>query len=121
MLTAEAVIRTNHPNRYLARLRGHSAKMGGHSGYWKLRHAAGHVPPEVRETDWSDRGGTVTLNWGRWTARAAEDTITLRAEAGNPEDLRRITDMLTTRLKAFGNREHLAITWQSDGTTTDRS
>ncbi len=46
MLTAEAVIRTEHPSRYLARLRGHSAKMGRHSGHWKLRHTAGHVPPE---------------------------------------------------------------------------
>jgi hypothetical protein len=115
MLTAEAVIRTEHADRYLSRLREHSGKMSRHSGHWKRRRQAGHVPPEVQDADWSDLGGTVTLNWGRWTARAGEDVITLRAEAADPESLQRITSMLTTRLQAYGSREQLAVTWQPAG------
>jgi hypothetical protein len=115
MLTAEAVIRTEHADRYLTRLREHSGKMSLHSGHWKRRRQAGHVPPEVQEADWSDRCGTVTLNWGRWTARTGEDAITLRAEAADQENLQRITSMLTTRLQAYGSREHLAVTWQQTG------
>jgi hypothetical protein len=119
MLTAEAVIPTEHPDRYLARLREHASKMSGHSGHWKRHRQAGHTPPEVRAAEWSDLSGTVTLNWGRWTAQAGDDAITLRAEAADPESLQRITDMLTTRLQAFGSRERLTVTWQPAGPSAD--
>ena len=115
MLTAEAIIRTEHPDRYLARLREHAGKMGRHSGHWARHRQAGHAPPEIRAADWSDLSGTVTLNWGRWTARAGQDVITLQAEAADAQSLQRITDMLTMRLQAFGRRERLTVTWQPAG------
>jgi hypothetical protein len=115
MLTAEAVIMTGQPDRYLARLGKHIGKMpaiGAHLGRWPQRHLGGHMPPEVREVSWSDQRGEVTLNWGRWTAQSGPGTLTLRAEAADTESLQRIQGMLTKRLHAFGSREHLTITWQ---------
>ena len=112
MLTAEAVIRTEHPDRYLTRLCEHAGKMGQHLGRWPRRHGSGGEPPEVRHAEWSATGGAVTLNWGRWTVQAGPGTLTLRAEAADPDDLRRIQRMLTARLESFGRREHLTVTWQ---------
>jgi len=112
MLTAEAHVQTEYPGRYLARLRGHVGKMDPHLRHRVRRHRNGGSPPEIRHTEWSATGGTVTLNWGQWTVQTTTDTIRLRAEAADGENLRRIQDMLTTRLENLGRREHLKITWQ---------
>jgi hypothetical protein len=112
MLTAEALIQTMDPGRYLARLRGHVGKMDTHLGHRIRRHRNGHIPPEIRHTEWSATSGTVTLNWGQWTVQTTTDTLRLRAEAADAENLRRIQDMLTTRLENLGRREHLKIIWQ---------
>lgn len=45
--------------------------------------------------------------------RALPGRLTIRAEAADQEDLRRIQDLLTTRLERFGRREHLTVTWQA--------
>lgn len=111
MLTAETVIQTTDPGRYLARLRDHTGKMGTRDGHWPRRHGGG-APPEIRHAEWSATSGTVTLDWGQWTVRAAPGTLTLRAEAADEASLRKIRDMLTTRLENFGRREHLTVTWQ---------
>src|SRR5580704_5074761 len=111
MPTAEAVVHTRHPDRYLARLGQHASKMGQHLGH-RPRTRNGQPPPEVRHTEWSGTHGTVSLDWGQWTVQAAPGTLTLRAEAADEANLRRIQDMLTTRLEKFGRREHLAVTWQ---------
>jgi hypothetical protein len=110
MLTAEAVIQTGDPGRYLARLRTHAGKMGTHLGYRPRRHGGG-TPPEIRHTEWSPTGGTVTLNWGQWTVQATPGALRLRAEAADAESLQRIQDMLTTRLASFGRRDHLTVNW----------
>lgn len=112
MLTAEAVIQTKHPDRYLARLREHSGKMGDHGGHRPHRHGSGGTPPVMAHSDWSASRGTVTLNWGQWTAQAGQRTLTLRAQAADADDLGRIQDMLTTRLETFGRRERLTVNWQ---------
>ena len=117
MLTAEAVIRTENPDRYLARLGKHAAKMGSGMHHRSRAHGSGQAPPGIQGAEWSDTRGTVTLNWGRWTAEAAPGTLTLRAEAADAENLQKIQDMLTTRIESFGRREHLTITWQPSGTT----
>ena len=111
MLTAEAIIQTADPDRYLARLRDHSAKMGTGSGHRPRRHGHDGSAPEVRHAEWSGTSGTVTMNWGQWTAQAAQGTLRLHAEATDADNLRRIQDMLTTRLANFGRREHLTVTW----------
>ena len=116
MLTAEAVIRTEHPDQYLARLGKHAAKMASGLRHRPRAHGSGQAPPGIQTAEWSGTRGTVTLNWGRWTAEAAPGMLTLRAEAADAENLQKIQDMLTTRLENFGRREHLTIAWQSSGT-----
>ena len=116
MLTAEAVIQTDHPGRYLARLGRHASKMGPHLSHRPRRNAGGKTPPEVRHAEWSATHGTVTLDWGRWTMQADPGALTLRAEAADEQNLQRIQDMLTTRLEKFGRREQLTVSWQPPGT-----
>jgi len=41
--------------------------------------------------------------------------LRLRADAADEPSLRRIQDMLTTRLGKFGRRDHLTVTWQPPG------
>ncbi len=118
MLTAEADIRTEHAGRYLARLCGHAGKMGTAGrrlGHRRPSHAPGDAPPEVRRVECSGTEGTVSLDWGQWTMRAFPDRLAVRAEAADEESLRRIQDLLTSRLQKFGRREHLTVNWQELG------
>jgi len=115
MLTAEADIRTEHAARYLARLCGHAAKMGTAGrrlGHRPRSHGPAGSPPEVRQVDCSGTEGTVSLDWGRWTMRASPGLLTVRAEAADEEDLRRIQSMLAARLQKLGWREGLTVTWR---------
>ena len=117
--SAQAVIHTADPARYIARLRGHTARMGEHTRF--VRHGrrppgpGTHTPPRVTHAEWSGTHGAVTMNWGQWTARAAPGTLTLHAEAADEENLKRIQEMLTSRLETFGMREHLRLNWQPPG------
>lgn len=118
MLTAEADIRTEHAARYLARLCGHAGKMGiadRRLGHRRPAHAHGDAPPEVRRVECSGTEGTVSLDWGQWTMRAFPARLAVRAEAADEESLRRIQDLLTSRLQKFGRREHLTVNWQDLG------
>jgi hypothetical protein len=119
--TAEAVIHTDDPSRYITRLRGHTGKMGGHT-HFRMRHdrrpqdpGSTHTPPQVTRAEWTDTHGTVTMNWGTWTVQAAPGTLTVRAEAADAASLKQIQDMLTVRLESFGRREQLRLTWQAAG------
>jgi hypothetical protein len=117
MLTAEADIRTEHAARYLARLCGHAGKMAtpGRLGHRRSAHAHGDAPPEVRRVESSGTEGTVSLDCGRWTMRALPGRLAVRAEAADQESLRRIQDLLTSRLQKFGRREQLTVKWQDLG------
>ena len=121
MLTAEAVIATEHPDRYLARLGEHATKMGSGPSHRPPAHDGGRPPPEVRHAEWSATSGTVKLNWGGWTMQAAPGMLRLRAEAADEASLRQIQDMLTTRLEKFGRRERLTVTWQPTRTAAAES
>jgi len=119
--SAEAVIHTADPARYIARLRRHTARMGEHT-HFVPRHGrrppgpgSTHTPPRVTHAEWSDTHGAITMNWGQWTAQAAPGTLTLHAEAADQENLKRIQEMLTSRLETFGRREHLQLTWHAPG------
>jgi hypothetical protein len=118
MLTAQADIRTEHAATYLARLCGHAGKMGTAGrrlGHRPRTHARGDVAPEVRRVECSRTEGAVSLDWGQWTMRAFPGRLTVRAEAADQESLRRIQDLLTSRLQKFGRREHLTVNWQDLG------
>jgi len=119
--TAQAVIQTADPARYIARLRRHTARMGERA-HFGPRHGrrppdpdSTHTPPRVTHTEWSDTHGTVIMNWGQWTVQAAPGTLTVRAEAADRQHLKQIQDMLTMRLETFGRREHLRLTWRVPG------
>ena len=115
MMTAEADIKTEHAARYLARLCGHLGKLGTASHRLQHRpagHADGDGPPRVRRVECSGIEGTVSLDWGQWTMRAFPGRLAVRAEAADEESLRRIKDLLTSRLQKFGRREHLTVNWQ---------
>jgi Uncharacterized protein conserved in bacteria (DUF2218) len=45
--------------------------------------------------------------------RALPGRLTVRAEAADEENLRRIQDLLTTRLRNLGRREHLTVAWRA--------
>jgi hypothetical protein len=118
MLTAEADIRTEYAARYLARLCGHVGKMGTADrrlGHRRSSHAPGGTLPEVRRVECSGTEGTVSLDCGQWTMRAYPGRLAVRAEAADQENLRRIQDLLTSRLQKFGRREHLTVNWQDLG------
>jgi hypothetical protein len=47
--------------------------------------------------------------------RALPGRLAVRAEAADQESLRRIQDLLTSRLQKFGRREQLTVKWQDLG------
>jgi len=116
MPAAEADIPTDRAASYLTRLCDHAGKMGQASHRLRHRRAAhgrGDGPPEVRRVERSGTEATVTLDRGQWTMRVRPGLLAVRAEASDEENLRRIQDLLTTRLETFGRREHLKVTWQA--------
>ena len=116
MPAAEADIPTAHAASYLERLCGHAAKMGQASHrppHRRNTHDRDGGPPEIRRIERSGTEATVSLDRGQWTMRALPGRLAVRAEAADEEDLRRIQDLLTTRLERFGRREHLTVTWRA--------
>jgi hypothetical protein len=119
MLIAEAVVETARPSRYLVQLCRHANQVGRHLMH-RPRADEGHAPPQVRHVEWSDSHGTVELSVGRWTLQATANTLTLRAEAANDEDLQRIQSLLAERLEQIGRRDLPTVTWQRlDAPTPD--
>jgi hypothetical protein len=116
MLTAEARIQAERPSRYLVQLCRHANSIDHkilhlHAGKAQAR-------PEVQHVEWSDTDGTLTLSWGQCTMHAGPDTLTVRAEATNEENLQRIQNLITRNLERFGRRDHLKVNWQRPETPT---
>lgn len=110
MLTAEAQIQTEHPDRYLVQLCRHANSIN----HKILQHHAGKAQarPEMEHVEWSDTDGTLIFGWGRCTMQAGPDTLTVRAEAADEENLQRIQNLITRNLERFGRRDHLKVNWQ---------
>ena len=124
MLAAEAQIQIHRLSRYLIQLCKHANDMGGHRGYGLRARHVGTTPedsPEVQHVEWSDTHGIVSLNWGQCTLQATSSTLTLRAEAADEENLRRIQDLITVRLERFGQRDHLKVDWQQQRNESGRT
>jgi hypothetical protein len=100
MLTAEVLVETQHPARYLAQLGRHAGKMGEHRLHRPRSHAGGGTSPQVADAEWSETAGTVSLSWGRWTMQAFPGTLRLR-------------DLITARLEKIGRRDQLTVRWQA--------
>ena len=112
MVTSEARIATDRPERYLAQFCKHAAGMGG-GGHARM-HQPDHDPVADVDVDaeWSDAHGLVTFSpWGTCTLTADETTLTLRIQARDEEDLRRIEGIVTRDLDRFGRRDGLAVSW----------
>ena len=118
MLTAEAQIETERPSRYLVQFCKHAAAMGathGHGPRVHLRAMLGRREVRVY-ADWSETHGVVTFDpWGRCTATANADTLTLRVEATDEENLGRIQDVITRNFTRFGRRARLTVAWHRSG------
>ncbi|MXM64823.1 DUF2218 domain-containing protein [Streptomyces sp. HUCO-GS316] len=129
MPTAEAHVPTDRPGRYLAQLCKHFSNKGRHLDHRPRAHQGGgpdarRRPPDFDpaqiQVEWSGSRGTVTLPWGRCTLQASEGLLTLRVEAADAEDLRKLQDLLAGHLGRFGRRDELWVDWQQS-TTTDAS
>src|SRR5215469_14140941 len=110
MLTAEAHVQTEHPDRYLVQLCRHAQQVH------RLRHRPSHgradaQPPKVEHVEWSGTRGTVDFGWGRCTMQASGKLLTLRAEAADEEGLQRVQDIVTQDIERFGSRDHLTVSW----------
>lgn len=113
MPAAGARVTTPNASRYLTRLCRHAAKMGGSLHLRSRSHAGGPVPG-IRQAEWSGADGTLILDRGRCTLHAAEDALTLRAEADSEETLAQIQALIAARLGKLGHREQLTVTWQRE-------
>ncbi|HVQ92725.1 MAG TPA: DUF2218 domain-containing protein [Mycobacteriales bacterium] len=115
MLTAEARIDTDRPSRFLVQFCKHAAAMGSAGGHRPRVHLGGPLARrEVQvQAEWSAAAGTVTFTpWGTCTMRAAANTLTVRVEAADEENLRQIQDVVTRDLDRFSRRDPLTVTWQ---------
>jgi hypothetical protein len=120
--SAQTRIRTANAAAYLARLCGHLSKLaraGRITGHGPRLHTSGGQPPAVLQAEHTRDAGTVTLSWGQLTLRATENELTIRASAGNQDNLQHIQDMTAGRLTKFGRREHLDIQWTPITDTAD--
>ncbi len=93
MPTAEAHVDTERPSRYLVQFCKHAAAMGA---------AGGH----------GDTQGTVTFDpWGTCTMHADTNTLALRIDAPDEENLQRIQDVIAKDFDRFGRRDRLTVHW----------
>ena len=111
MLTAEAHVSTERPRRYLEQLFQHASRMTNHPTSGGHGHTDGTLA--VQRAEWSERYGTARTSWGRWSAWAGTDGLTVRAEATDPINLSRIQALVTTRLETIGRRDGLKVSWKS--------
>lgn len=115
MLTAEAQVETDHPSRYLVQLCRHFNHQGRHLRHRPRTHLVGdaQAPPGIQaHVEWSDTDGIVSLSWGQCTMQATPDTLTLRAEAADEENLQRVQDLVAGHLERFGRHDHLTVNWR---------
>jgi hypothetical protein len=112
---AQAMIATTRPGRYLHQLCRHVDELSRHPHHavHPGRSDPEHPAPgaDTRVT-WTDTGGVIDLGWSRCTLTADGEVLTLRAEADDATDLRRLQALLGARLEQFGRREHLTVVWQ---------
>jgi hypothetical protein len=120
MLTAEAHVETARASRYLVQLCRHAGQMNRYLRHRPRTHEGGGAPPKVRNVEWTDTRGTVSLDLGQVTLRATADKLTLRAEAADEEKLRRIQDLITARLEQIGRRDSLTVNWQNPHTSPEQ-
>lgn len=111
MPAAQAHVPTSRASRYLAQLCSHSSQMSRAASHRPRRHRDGGAPPAVRRASQTGADGMIDFGWGRCTLHATSEALTLHAEAGDQQQLRRIQDGLTSRLERIGRRDQLTLSW----------
>jgi cytochrome P450 len=111
MPASHAQVPTTRARRYLAQLCRHGRQLGQLSLRPAHGHDAGGAPPVPRHAGGTSTDGVIDFGWGRCTLRATSEALTLRAEAGDQEQLQRIQDGITARLERIGRRDQLTVTW----------
>jgi cytochrome P450 len=112
MPVSQAHVPTTRARRYLAQLGSHSRQLGQLARHQAHRPGEGGAAPAARPTAWSEASGIIDFGWGRCTLDATDEALTLRAEADDPEQLRRIQDGIARRVERIGRRDRLSVTWQ---------
>jgi hypothetical protein len=110
MPTADAQIPTERASRYIDQLCRHLGQMS------RMRHQIptghrGQAPPPVQQVEWSETSGTISFSHGTCTLQATSTALTLRVDADDEDDLRRLQDGITRRLETIGRRDHLTVEW----------
>jgi len=113
VVTADARIATDRPSRYLVQLCQHAGHMRGPRAHRPAGHRGGDG--DVRHAEWSDSYGIIRTSWGECTLRPASGALMLRVEAADEDNLRRLQDLIASRLERFGRRDRLTVTWQRPG------
>ena len=108
MPTAEALVRTDRPSRYLVQICRHFSHRGRHLGPRRPAFLA----PELMSVEWTQTHGVVSFGWGSCAMEATSDGLALRAEAANDEDLQRVKDVVARHLGRYARRDRLTVTWQ---------
>ena len=107
--TAHTDVSTDRAGRYLVQLCEHLNQIRHHARHGVTTDSPG--PPQVRHVEWSDDHGVVELAAGRCNLDADDDTLTLTLTADDAGELRRMQDLLATRLETIGRRDNLTVTW----------
>ena len=113
MVTAEARIATDRPSRYLVQLCQHAGRMRGPRAHRPAGHRGGDG--DMRHAEWSDSYGIIRTSRGECTLRPAPGALMLRVEAADADHLRRLQDLIASRLERIGRRDRLTVTWQRPG------
>ncbi len=117
MPVAAAQILTPRAQRFLVQLCRHAEAMSGKAG--DLHGPAGQARPEVVEVEYADGQGRIRFTWGDCVLQSTSDTLTVRVDAGDPDQLTRIQGILAADLERFGRRDGLEVSWQGTSAADD--
>lgn len=95
-LRSTASIATDAPARYAKQLLSHLGRKN-----------------TVEPLDGVPDGGRLVFAYGVGTVRPGEGVLVLDAEAGGPEDLAHVEDLLKRHLERFGAKRELTVTWEA--------
>lgn len=100
MPTAETRVATDRASRYLVQLCEHLNQLSG-----------GHRGPGVRQVEWTETRGVLTLAFGRCELVADDEGLVVRIVAGDGAVLDHLKDELAARIETIGRRDGLAVRW----------
>ena len=114
MPTIEAHITTTRPSRYLVQICTHAASMSRDHHGPRMHFGDALARREVQvDAHWSDTRGLITFTpWGQCTLTADDNTLTVRVQAADEDNMVKIRDIITRDLNRMGRRDALTIDWR---------